>query len=195
MRKLSHTHICQNCSIQFMGKKKQRFCCKSCSNIWAKGRLNVGMKRSVETRALIGLAAKGRKDSIETTLKRSLSHRGLKHYRWNSNRDEQLLKNKLGHFCRKVVERALKGDPKEGRSFALLGYTPVELRNHLESLFEPWMNWSNWGRGPGTWQIDHIRLLSSFPKGTTPAVINALSNLRPLSYEQNMARPKFERVS
>lgn len=171
----------------------QQFCGKDCSDKWSKGRLNVGVVRSADTRKKIGEKTRGRVDKPETTIRRRESHLGPRHYRWNPDREAQLLKNKLGHFCRKLVERSLKGDTKTGRSFPLLGYTPAELRAHLESMFEPWMNWSNWGVGTGKWQVDHIRLVSSFPAGTPPAIINALSNLRPLSYEENMRRPKFER--
>ena len=45
-------------------------------------------------------------------------------------------------------------------------YTLVELKKHLESQFEPWMNWNNYGRyNPirRTWQIDHI-----IPKSLLP---------------------------
>lgn len=133
-------------------------------------------------------------DSAETRLKKSVSHRGSRHYRWNPDREDQRLRNRLGNHLRKMLKRALdaKSVAKVDSSFKMLGYTPQQLREHIESQFEVWMNWSNWGQGPGTWQVDHIQLVSSFPKGTPPSVVNALSNLRPLGYEENMKRPKFE---
>jgi hypothetical protein len=133
-------------------------------------------------------------DSHETRLKKSLSHQGEKHYRWNPDREDQKIRNRLGNHLRKMLKRALdaKTVEKTESSFKMLGYTPQQLREHLEAQFEPWMSWENWGQGPGTWQVDHIRLVSSFSKGTPPSVVNALSNLRPLAYEANMKRPKFE---
>ena len=38
----------------------------------------------------------------------------------------------------------------------ILPYEPENLMKHLENLFEPWMNWDNWGQGYGYWNIDHI---------------------------------------
>ena len=82
-----------------------------------------------------------------------------------------------------------------------LPYTIQELRRHLESLFEPWMNWSNWGKynldkwndndqTTWTWQIDHIIPQSSLPY---QSMIDdnfvkcwAIQNLRPYSAKQNI---------
>lgn len=58
------------------------------------------------------------------------------------------------------IYHSLKGN-KNGRKWEdLVGYTVDELKNHLESLWEPWMSWDNYGiykpDGPKVWQIDHI---------------------------------------
>jgi hypothetical protein len=71
-----------------------------------------------------------------------------------------------------------------------------ELKVHLESLFEPWMNWNNYGRyvpktydAKPTWQIDHIIPHSKFKYNSMEdeefAKCWSLSNLRPLSSKQN----------
>lgn len=76
-----------------------------------------------------------------------------------------------------------------------------ELHDHLESLFEPWMNWDNHGiydvtswndddSSTWTWQIDHIIPQSKLPY-TSMDDENfrkcwSLSNLRPLSAKQNV---------
>ena len=48
----------------------------------------------------------------------------------------------------------------------MLPYSINELKTYSESLFEPWMNWGNWGRytkkwndedqTTWRWNIDHI---------------------------------------
>jgi len=90
---------------------------------------------------------------------------------------------------------------KKGDSILkFLPYTMKELKEHLESLFEPWMSWQNWGRYIVTewddnnsttwkWSIDHITPQSDLPY-TSMSDDNfkkcwALSNLRPLSAKQN----------
>lgn len=83
---------------------------------------------------------------------------------------------------------------KNGKSiFDKLSYTITELKNHIESQFEPWMNWGNYGLCDltrKTWQIDHIVPQSKLPyKSMDDENFRkcwALSNLRPLdSFENN----------
>jgi len=82
-----------------------------------------------------------------------------------------------------------------------LPYSVQELKLHLESIFEPWMNWSNYGKydtnlwdnnntSTWTWQIDHIIPHSNF---YYLSMIDesfkkcwALENLRPYSEKQNL---------
>lgn len=91
---------------------------------------------------------------------------------------------------------------KNGKSIAdFLPYTIEELKNHLESKFEPWMNWDNHGTydrktwddndsSTWTWQIDHIIPQSKFSytsmedEGFQKAW--ALENLRPYPAKHNI---------
>jgi len=91
---------------------------------------------------------------------------------------------------------------KNGKSCSkYLDYTIEQLNNHLESLFEPWMNWKNQGiyntntwddndKSTWKWQIDHIIPHSKFKyKDMSDPDFKecwALSNLRPLSAKQNI---------
>ena len=63
----------------------------------------------------------------------------------------------------------------------ILGYSALDLKNHLESLFKVGMTWDNYGE----WVVDHIYPLSRFDKDTPPSVVNALSNLQPLWWNEN----------
>lgn len=84
-----------------------------------------------------------------------------------------------------------------------LPYTIEELRRHLESLFEPWMNWGNHGMyvsqlwddndvSTWTWHIDHIipqaALLYTSMEDENFKKCWALENLRPLSAKQNILK-------
>lgn len=95
-----------------------------------------------------------------------------------------------------------KKSSKKGNSVLRhLPYSLNDLKNHLESQFESWMSWDNWGvYNPSTWdnedpltwtwQIDHIIPHSSFEYFS----MNdeeffkcwSLSNLRPLSAKENI---------
>lgn len=100
---------------------------------------------------------------------------------------------------RKVLSNSLNrlGKPKEGHTIDLLGYSALDLKEHIESLFTIGMTWDNYG----DWHIDHIKPIFTMDKDTPIEVVNSLSNLRPLwsttreiggvVYEGNLNRPKF----
>ena len=84
---------------------------------------------------------------------------------------------------------------KNKRHNVMLGYSCSDLKMHIESLFEPWMNWHNMGNHytVGTqqkWSIDHIKPISQFIKEDIYdiSIINALSNLRPLDARENQIK-------
>lgn len=99
---------------------------------------------------------------------------------------------------RKVLSNSLNrlGKPKEGHTIDLLGYSALELKQHIESLFTEGMSWDNYGE----WHIDHIEPIFTLHKDTPINVVNSLSNLRPMwsttreingvVYEGNLNRPK-----
>lgn len=93
-----------------------------------------------------------------------------------------------------------QGESKKGDSVIKhLAYTIEELKLHLESLFEPWMTWSNYGKcsknwddsdtATWTWNIDHIIPQSILPymsmEDENFKKCWSLENLRPLSSKIN----------
>jgi hypothetical protein len=101
------------------------------------------------------------------------------------------------------IRGALKNtvNTKNGKSIIIcMLYTILQLKQHLESLFEWWMNWDNWGRYNAktwddddpttwTWQIDHIIPHSRFHYTSMEdedfKKCWALENLRPYSAKKN----------
>lgn len=84
-----------------------------------------------------------------------------------------------------------------------VNYTMQELKDHLQSQFEPWMSWNNWGKYnkntwndhntlTWTWNIDHIIPHSNFKyilmKDQSFKDCWALNNLRPLSAKVNLLK-------
>lgn len=74
------------------------------------------------------------------------------------------------------------------KTFDILGYSVDDLIKHLESQFEPWMSWDNYGE----WEIDHIVPDSSFSYSSTyDASFQEswkLSNLQPLEKSANASK-------
>lgn len=113
------------------------------------------------------------------------------------------MKYKLKKTVSNSIYCALKrygGFKNFNSTFKHLPYTPGDLKKHLESQFEPWMTWENWGvynsdtwddNDPSTWtwQIDHIIPHSNFvyQHMSDDDFLSCwdLSNLRPLSAKEN----------
>lgn len=72
----------------------------------------------------------------------------------------------------------------------LVSYQLAELKTHLESKFEPGMNWDNYGKKG--WVIDHIKPICSFKFASTEdkefTDCWALANLRPLWEIDNLKK-------
>ena len=80
-------------------------------------------------------------------------------------------------------------------TFDMLNYTVDELKQHLESLWEPWMNWDNYGaydKNKRTWQIDHRKPDSWFNYSSTEddefKECWSLSNLQPKGTIENIIK-------
>ena len=111
---------------------------------------------------------------------------------------------KLRHSISRDIYFALKknGHSKNNQSIIkFLPYSMAQLKQHIENLFEPWMNWNNRGKyNPRTWNdnnpltwkwnLDHIIPHSDLPyKSMEDENFKkcwALENLRPYSAKQNI---------
>lgn len=72
---------------------------------------------------------------------------------------------KLKVLLRSRLSNALNKKLKTGSAVSDLGCSIEELKRHLETQFEPWMNWDNHGPydiNRKTWHIDHIKALANF---------------------------------
>jgi len=85
-------------------------------------------------------------------------------------------RNILRYSLRKI------GKKKEGHTIDLLGYSAIDLKEHLEKQFISGMTWNNYGQ----WEIDHIKEICTFDKETHQNIVNSLSNLQPLWKKDNL---------
>lgn len=103
---------------------------------------------------------------------------------------------RLHHTVRHNITNSLRRQRQNKNKQSIksfLPYTIKELKQHLESLWEPWMNWSNYGKASvsnKTWQIDHIIPTSLLPYDSMshPNFLKCwnLSNLRSLESIENI---------
>ena len=77
-----------------------------------------------------------------------------------------------------------KGFTKNSRTFEILGCTYEEFKEHIESRWEDWMNWDNYGLYNGKencgWEYDHIIPVSSAKCEEDIYKLNHYSNIQPL---------------
>lgn len=89
-----------------------------------------------------------------------------------------------------IIRRAMKSQNgvKDGKTFEHLPYTLEQLKEHIESQFEEWMTWDNYGQ----WHIDHIYPQSKLPYDSLEhpnfQKCWALKNLRPLCAKENIRK-------
>ena len=81
-----------------------------------------------------------------------------------------------------VVKRI--GIKKVTNTITELGYSDLDLKLHIESLFIDDMSWDNYGK----WHIDHKTPVSKFTKDDSFSVVNSLDNLQPLWAEDNLKK-------
>ncbi len=95
---------------------------------------------------------------------------------------------RLEAAIRAGVHKKLSGSGKSARTFELLGFTPDQLKGHLERQFAKGMTWANFGK----WHVDHVMPLSSFDYESADDEqfrrAWALSNLRPLWADKNLSK-------
>lgn len=147
---------------------------------------------------------------------------GVKNSDYLKNKKSIYYKNNKSKILKKIYEyykKRIKNDPafklrrmissrvrqilfknntsKNGKSILkYLPYTMQELRQHIESQFEPWMNWDNYGiykiDGERTWNVDHVIPQSLLPYDSMEhpnfKKCWAINNLRPLGAIENIKK-------
>ncbi len=96
-----------------------------------------------------------------------------------NKRVNRFFSNQLQRIMRQMKMR--KGATAE----QILGYTRLQLRQHLEAQFRDGMSWES-----GGFHIDHIKPVAAFicEGETNPAVIHALDNLQVLTPRENLTK-------
>jgi hypothetical protein len=98
------------------------------------------------------------------------------------------LKTNLSNRIREVFNKTKSN--KNNSTLEILGCTLDEFKQHIESQFEPWMTWDNYGckspSGPDTtWDLDHIIPVSSAVNEDDIKRLNHYTNFQPLCSFQN----------
>ena len=96
---------------------------------------------------------------------------------------------KLKHKIRTDIYISLRrnlGKKRSKKIEEIIGLPINEYKKYIESQFEDWMSWDNWGQH--TWHIDHIIPLSSAKNEEEMYRLWHYTNLRPLSAKENLKK-------
>ena len=111
------------------------------------------------------------KESVLKTVKKSIYRR---------RKTDNLFK--LKESISKIIRRCNITNNKY--KYLIIGLSLPELKIYLESKFEPWMNWENYGKYNGEfnngWDIDHIIPISIAKTEEEIIKLNHYTNLQPL---------------
>ncbi len=98
---------------------------------------------------------------------------------------------KLTQYTRSMMNKAFNSinSKKNSKTSKILGCSFEEFKLHLESKFEDWMTWENYGKYNGElnygWDIDHMMPLSSAVTEEDIYRLNHFTNLQPLCSYNN----------
>ena len=113
-------------------------------------------------------------------------------YQKNKRKTNHLFK--LSTNIRTLINNLIKTKDyqKNTKTESILGCSFKEFKNHLESQFESWMNWDNYGNPKDgifefnkTWDIDHIMPIASALNEEEVLKLNHYTNLQPLCSKTN----------
>ena len=118
-------------------------------------------------------------------------------YKINRKLNDPLFK--LTRNIRNAIRKSFinNGYKKTSKTFLILGCSFEEFKQHLESKFESWMTWDNYGLYNGTanygWDIDHIIPSSSALTEEDVIKLNHYTNLQPMCsyYNRDVKKNKI----
>lgn len=103
-----------------------------------------------------------------------------------SNRRKNNVVVKLRTYMASAIRKAFirNSMTKTSRTLTILGCSIPDFKTYIESKWEPWMNWENYGKYNGTinygWDLDHIIPLSIAETELEVECLNYYTNFQPL---------------
>jgi len=205
--------LCDVCGARFaLMDRRQKRCSDECKNAaraamrrkkfarwyYQNHRENVQRQRerreALPEKAKKERLAKARERAANNRAKRTeAERRAVVRYQSEYNRErasrdpEFKAMNVIRVRINQAIRRRGVSRPKH-RTEKFLGCTWPAFLKHIESLFQPGMTWSNWGRE--SWHIDHIVPLAAFDLSDPAECMVAchFRNHRPLWASENMGK-------
>lgn len=188
----------------FKNHKRKKIGCYHCLNFSEK-RFNISKKGGSISGAnkkikAIGFIRKKEKPTIQNYNKDKINKFVSENtFEVTINVEDNIKKYKIGNSLKNYKEKIreqirtaiIKKNPiNKTKTEKILGCSCQDARKYIESKFEPWMNWSNYGKHKKNeynigWDIDHITPLTTANTIDDVNTLNHFTNLQPLCSEYN----------
>jgi len=190
--------ICKSCNKEFIAKRRNTiFCSGKC------GMKEYYQKNKEEILEQVKEYQKNNEEKIKVYQKEYQKNNeekiSIKAKEYNKNHKKEANKRqnnrkktdinyRLACNLRSRLNEAIKNNYKSGSAVRDLGCSIPQLREYLESKFQPGMTWDNWSKCG--WHIDHIIPLSKFNLENREELLKAVyfTNLRPLWAKDNISK-------
>jgi len=129
------------------------------------------------------------KEKLRLYAKQYRKNNPNKHKEYVKNRSKNDVKFRLTTNIRNLIRNSIYRQRinKNTKTENILGCSYDEFKKHIESQFESWMSWNNYGNPKDgifepnkTWDIDHIVPISSGMTEEEIIRLNHYTNLKPL---------------
>lgn len=181
------TKICTNC-------KEEKFISEFHKRSDLKFGVNYECKVCACFKKRAALAIKNKeKNSPEKKLERELgikakvreSQKKWVHLQMKTNPIFKLKKNLRGRITNVLKQNFWH---KDNKTKDILGADIAIVKCYLEKQFKKDMNWGNYGKGKGRWQIDHKIPLASAKTEEDLKILCHYTNLQPMWSEENLKK-------
>jgi hypothetical protein len=175
--------------------------CKECGKIYYAKYRKDNYKKVLEKEKEYELKNKNKREEYRDKNKEKINTKMRKYIFENKEKIKNSINNskrkryktdstyRLKETIRKSISSSIKrnGYTKKLHTKNILGCSFEQFKQHIESLFESWMNWDNYGNPKDgilepnkTWDIDHIIPSSSATTEEELSKLNYYTNLQPL---------------
>ena len=172
---------------EYYQKNKEKIKARSSKRYIEKVKPNITEDDRIKHRLRVKKYRDENPDKVKTQYINNKENRRL----WYNNKRLTDPTFRLSTNIRSLIRICIKkrGYTKKSRTFEILGCSFEEFKLYLESKFEPWMNWDNYGLYNGElnygWDIDHIIPVIAAMDEEGVINLNHYTNLQPLCSKIN----------
>lgn len=190
MNNILYTKCCNNCDSEFVTKHNhQKHCSDSCRQKFYRKKNKEKIKEyNKKYHKKYGDNNKVKKREYDKIYYQKNKDKINKKFYNKLNEDTVF---KLKHNLRNLISNSIKrkGYSKNSKTMDVLGCSYEEFKLHIESMFEDWMSWDNYGKYNGQlnygWDIDHINPMVLAESEEDVIKFNHYTNLQPLCSKTN----------